>query len=124
MALVGVRWALISEDTTRPTAFPYASWLQQQETVPKQLFELSLTIGELLACTEASTIFYMQNTKEYIKMKEVHVEDSLIMREKLWQTVNAKSSMEKLQCILEGVNLSVLVEYREFERSVHPPLAS
>ena len=88
-----------------------------------EFFPLSLTIGELLACTEASTRFYMQTVKEYIKMKEAHKEEHPAMREKLWLIVHTKSGMEKFQNIIEGVNLSTLVEYREFERDNPPPLA-
>ena len=101
---------------------PVMPEINQQASVLKEFFSLSLTIGELLACTEASTIFYMENVKEYIKMKETHREEHPAMREKLWLIVHTKSGMEKFQNIIEGVRLSTLIEYREFQKNNSPPL--
>ena len=95
----------------------------QQTAVIEKSFPLSLTIGELIACTEASTKFYIQATKEYIKMKQDHDTLDTVMREKLWFISHAKSGMKKFQCIIESLNLAMLIEYREFERDNSPPLA-
>ena len=83
---------------------------------------LALSLGELLACSEAVTIAYMKNTREYIKMKTDHKDSEAVMREKLWLIVNTKSGMEKFHAIVEGVKLSTLVEFREFERDNLPLL--
>jgi hypothetical protein len=85
-------------------------------------FNLSVTIGELLACTEATTRFYMSSTKEYIAMKGVMDANQPIMREKLWLIKNTQSSMEKFQQLVEGIGLAVLIEYRELERANQPPV--
>ena len=95
----------------------------QQTTVAGGSFPLSLTIGELLACTEASTKFYIQTTKEYIHMKEDHDTLDIAMREKLWLISHTRSGMKKFQCIIESLNIKMLIEYREFERDNPPPLA-
>ena len=93
-----------------------------QLTTKFENFLLSLSLGELLACSEAATVAYMKNAREYIKMKTDHEDSEPVMREKLWLIVNTKSGMEKFHAIIEGVKLVTLVEFREFERDNLPLL--
>ena len=95
---------------------------RQEEAASKTLIPLSLTIGELLACTEASTKLYAHIVKEYIKMKEIRSETQPAMRERLWLIVSIESSIDKFQRIIESIKVSALAEYRELERINPPPL--
>ena len=94
----------------------------QGDKLLEEAFDLSLTLGELLASAEALTRFYIQNTKEYIEMKAYHPINHPAKREKLWLVTNAKTSMEKLHRTVEAIGLRTLLEYREFERDNPPPL--
>ena len=88
----------------------------------EEAFDLSLTLGELLASAEALTKFYIQNTREYIEMKAYHPTNHPAKSEKLWLVTNAKTSMEKLHRAVESIGLRTLLEYREFERDNAPQL--
>ena len=95
---------------------------QPRGSMLKEEYLIALTLGELLASTEAITRFYMQNTKEYIEMKTRLQVAHPAMREKLWLISNTKNSMKKFQDIVESLQLSVLIEYRKFERDNIPAL--
>ena len=88
---------------------------QQEGAGPEKLFLLFLTIGELLACTEASTKLYAHTVKEYIRTKEARGEDQPATKEKLRLIANAKSGMEKFQSIIESVEISAIARYRGLE---------
>ena len=122
MNLAGGRFAQ-KLNKNRETTSALMPTSNQQTAVIDKAFPLTLTIGELIACTEASTKFYIHATKEYIMMKKDRDTLDASMREKLWLISHTKAGLEKFQCIIESLSIAVLVEYREFERDNPPPLA-
>lgn len=106
-----------------PTPDPpitHAPPLDHPVTAP--VHELSLSLGEVLACTEALALFYRKKTKAYLEMRGRYGSDHPVLREQLWQITHARNCIERCQSIVEGTEVGVLAELRELELTQIPQL--
>ena len=90
--------------------------------VTTQAHELSLSLGEVLACTEALALFYRKKTKDYLEMRGRYGSDHPALREQLWLITHARNCIERCQSIVEATDLGALSDLRELEQNQIPQL--
>lgn len=100
------------------------SQIQNKINHPKNhYFHLTTTLGETLACLEATALAQIYHSSEYRELSEEIGENQSFTLEKAWPHYNTKSVHSKCKYALQKVKLTAIIQLREHEQIHRPPWA-
>lgn len=98
------------------------SQIQNKINHPKNhSFHLTTTLGETLACLEATALAQIYHSSEHGELSEELGEKHLLTREKAWLLHNTKAVHLKCKSVLQKVKLTAIIQLREHEQTHSPP---